>query len=140
MRQFSVLLSRFAAAVSVSAFFAVYATDGETSAAARPDTARTAVVKHLKSQTVCPVQGGEINKNMYVDYKGKRIYVCCEACIADVKKDPEKYIKKLADMGQEVETISAKQPRKVAKSRTAKSDTTMKGMDMGKDSSMKDMK
>jgi len=62
--------------------------------------------KALKPQTICPVMGGEINKNYYIDYKEKRIYVCCPACIKEVKKNPEKYIKKLETLGQSVETIS----------------------------------
>ena len=33
-----------------------------------------------KVQTVCPVMGGVINKDLYVDYKGKRIYFCCPDC------------------------------------------------------------
>ena len=30
-----------------------------------------------------------------VEYKGKRIGFCCASCIADFKKDPEKYMKDL---------------------------------------------
>lgn len=62
-------------------------------------------MKVLAPQTTCPVQGGPIDKNLYVDYRGKRIYVCCAGCINEVKKDPEKYIKKLESMGQGVEII-----------------------------------
>ena len=50
-------------------------------------------------QTTCPVMGGAINKNLYYDYKGKRIYVCCSGCIESVKNDPEKYIAKLEKSG-----------------------------------------
>lgn len=46
-------------------------------------------------QQTCPVMGGKINKNLYYEYKGQRIYVCCDGCIAEVKKDPEKYLKKV---------------------------------------------
>jgi YHS domain-containing protein len=63
------------------------------------------VVKQLKPQTTCPVMGGEINKSLFVDYKGKRIYVCCEGCLEKLKKNPEKYIKKLEKMGQLPEAI-----------------------------------
>ena len=56
-------------------------------------------------QTTCPVMGGAINKDLYVDHEGKRIYVCCEACLDDVKANPEKYIKELAEKGQRVEEI-----------------------------------
>lgn len=60
-------------------------------------------VKQLKQQTSCPVYGGEIDKSLFADVNGKRIYVCCAACIAEIKKAPEKYIKKLESMGQGVE-------------------------------------
>ncbi len=50
-------------------------------------------------QTTCPVMGGKVNKDLYVDHNGKRVYVCCEGCVGAVKKDPETYIKKLEDAG-----------------------------------------
>lgn len=56
-------------------------------------------------QKTCPVMGEPINKNLYVDHEGKRIYVCCESCLEEVKKDPAKYIKKLEDKGEKVEKI-----------------------------------
>jgi YHS domain-containing protein len=59
----------------------------------------------LKLQTTCPVMGGEINRDLYVDHEGKRIYVCCEGCIDQVKNNPEKYIDKLESMGQRPEVI-----------------------------------
>ena len=49
------------------------------------------------SQTTCPVMGGTINKELYADYEGKRVYFCCAGCIPEFQKDPEKYIKKLED-------------------------------------------
>ncbi|MDZ8119023.1 hypothetical protein [Pontiella agarivorans] len=48
-----------------------------------------------KTQTLCPVMGGKINKAQYVDVKGKRIYVCCPGCIGKIKADPDTYIHKL---------------------------------------------
>ncbi len=52
-----------------------------------------------KPQTACPVLGGNVNKQVYVDYQGKRIYFCCPGCDAAFKKDPEKYMKKLQEQG-----------------------------------------
>ena len=52
-----------------------------------------------KPQTICPVLAGNIDKSIYVDYKGKRIYFCCQGCDAEFKKDPEKYMKKLQEQG-----------------------------------------
>jgi len=61
----------------------------------------------LAPQSTCPVMGGEINKSVYSDYKGKRVYFCCGGCTETFNKNPEKYIKKLGAMGQGVETIAA---------------------------------
>jgi hypothetical protein len=55
--------------------------------------------KTLKNQTLCPVMNEAINKKLYVDYEGKRIYVCCNYCVKTVKKDPAKYIKLIEDQG-----------------------------------------
>jgi hypothetical protein len=56
-----------------------------------------------KPQTTCPVMGGKVNKELYVDAEGYRIYVCCGGCIGKVKADPEKYIKQLKAKGVELE-------------------------------------
>ena len=61
-----------------------------------------------KVQTTCPVMGGEINKNIYSDYKGYRIYHCCSACPSEFKKNPEMYMKKLKDSGVVLEKTPAK--------------------------------
>ena len=47
------------------------------------------------TQEVCPVMGGEINKDLYVEYEGRRIYFCCKGCPGKFKENPEKYVKKL---------------------------------------------
>ena len=48
------------------------------------------------AQKTCPVmEGNPINKNLYVDHDGRRVYFCCDMCVDTFKKDPEKYIKKL---------------------------------------------
>ena len=65
--------------------------------------------KEVKVQTTCPVMGGKINSKLFVDTDGKRIYVCCPGCVAAIKKDPAKYIKKLEDGGVTV----ALTPKKV---------------------------
>lgn len=50
-------------------------------------------------QVNCPVMGGKIDKKVYTDYQGKRVYFCCSSCRDEFQKDPEKYIKKLEDDG-----------------------------------------
>jgi YHS domain-containing protein len=91
----------------------------------KKDTA-AAAVKQLKPQTTCPIMGGEINKKLFVDYKGKRIYVCCSGCLDQVKKDPEAAIKKLESMGQEPEIIAEAKPGKPEGKKTGVSDAATK--------------
>jgi YHS domain-containing protein len=52
-----------------------------------------------KTQTKCPVLAGNVDKNIYADYKGYRIYFCCKGCDAEFKKNPEKYLEKLKAEG-----------------------------------------
>jgi YHS domain-containing protein len=58
-----------------------------------------------KPQTTCPVMGGKINKEIYTDYEGKRVYFCCKGCIGEFKKDPAKHIKKLEEEGVALEKV-----------------------------------
>ncbi|GAB4150056.1 MAG: hypothetical protein Kow00107_00410 [Planctomycetota bacterium] len=55
--------------------------------------------KETKPQTICPVMKAKINKNLFLDYKGYRIYVCCGACIKAIKADPEKWLKAVLESG-----------------------------------------
>lgn len=59
----------------------------------------------LVPQKTCPVMGGAIDKSIYVDYKGQRVYFCCNGCPAQFKKDPEKYLKKLEATGEKPEKL-----------------------------------
>ena len=52
-----------------------------------------------KDQTTCPVMGGLINKSIYADYQGSRVYFCCPPCLREFKKDPDKYVKKMKEQG-----------------------------------------
>ena len=57
----------------------------------------------LKPQTTCPVMGGAINKETFVDHNGKRIYFCCAPCIEKFNKNPEKYLEILEKEGVKLE-------------------------------------
>lgn len=61
----------------------------------------------LKPQTHCPIMGSAINRDLYVDHEGKRIYVCCPPCVEQVNADPEAALRKLEEMGQHAEEIEA---------------------------------
>ena len=67
-----------------------------------------------KAQTNCPVMGGKIDQSQYADVNGKRIYVCCPGCIAKVKADPSRYIKKLEAQGVKIAVTPKKGAEKKA--------------------------
>ena len=46
-------------------------------------------------QTTCPIMGGPINKDIFTEYKGKKVYFCCAGCKEKFEKEPEKYLDKL---------------------------------------------
>lgn len=69
-------------------------------AAAEVQKAADAAVAAIE-QTTCPVMDGNpIDKNVFVEYKGKKVYFCCEDCKATFDKDPEKYVKDLPQFKQ----------------------------------------
>jgi len=46
-------------------------------------------------QTICPVMEGAIDKVIFTEYEGKKVYFCCAGCKEKFEKEPEKYIAKL---------------------------------------------
>ena len=56
-------------------------------------------------QTTCPVMGGTITKQLYADHEGQRVYFCCAYCDGEFKKDPQKYLDKLKEQGQDPATV-----------------------------------
>ncbi len=51
-------------------------------------------------QTVCPVmEGAPIDRSIFTDYKGKRVYFCCQGCKAKFEASPEQYLAKLPQFG-----------------------------------------
>ena len=56
-----------------------------------------------RPQETCPVMGGKVNKDLYVDVLGKRVHVRCPGCIEKIKAEPEKYLKVLEERGETAE-------------------------------------
>ena len=47
-------------------------------------------------QKTCPIMEGQaINKDLFTEYKGKKVYFCCPGCKPKFEAEPEKYIAKL---------------------------------------------
>ena len=67
---------------------------GEPAPPAEPSRQGEAAAGEIAQKT-CPVMGRPINPEVYVDHEGRRIYFCCQACVAKFKADPEKYLAKV---------------------------------------------
>lgn len=60
------------------------------------DTAAPAATQTAQiAQKICPIMGDAIDKNMYTDYQGRRIYFCCAKCKAKFSTQPDQYLAKL---------------------------------------------
>jgi YHS domain-containing protein len=92
-------LIALAAAVLITACGKGGQTNGEPPEKEKGKPAETQQTEAGKPQATCPVMGGKINKEIYADHEGKRVYFCCPACVDKFEKDPEQYIKKLQDAG-----------------------------------------
>ncbi len=58
----------------------------------KPTAKSDTVSKNETEQTICPVMGNNINKEIFVEYEGKKVYFCCPGCIDEFNKNPEKYL------------------------------------------------
>ena len=56
--------------------------------------ATEAVVAKLE-QTMCPIMDAAIDKAIFIEYQGKKVYFCCAGCEEKFKEEPEKYLAKL---------------------------------------------
>ncbi len=72
-----------------------------------------------KPQTRCPVMGRNINKGVFVDVNGYRVYLCCKGCAAAVEKDPDKYLAKIRENGEEPVSLAKVQPATIETSALA---------------------
>jgi len=43
--------------------------------------------------------GGKIDRSVYTDHQGKRVYFCCPACVDAFEKDPASYIQTMESRG-----------------------------------------
>lgn len=64
-----------------------------------------ATPKKQHPQAVCLVMGGKINKKLYTDTQGQRVYFCCAMCQPKFKADPDSFFLKAAADGVVFENI-----------------------------------
>lgn len=51
------------------------------------------------NQQRCPVMGFEINRELYTDYMGQRVYFCCPICPPEFKQTPDKHMTRMREQG-----------------------------------------
>ena len=67
----------------------------EAPASTPPPAEETVKAAAKVEQTICPVMAGPINKDIFVEYEGKKVYFCCPDCKEKFEAEPEKFIAKL---------------------------------------------
>jgi len=53
----------------------------------------------VKMQSICPIMGNPIDKEVFTDHDGKRVYFCCAGCIDTFNEDPATHISKMEKDG-----------------------------------------
>lgn len=72
-------------------------------------------------QTACPVSGMKLEKKgSYVDYKGHRVYLCCNDCADAFNKTPEDYLAKLDLQGVDMKEMKGMKGMTHMKGKTTK--------------------
>jgi YHS domain-containing protein len=69
--------------------------------------AQDAPQKKAVTNKECPVSGGPVAEKHRTEYKGQYVYVCCEGCLNEFNKDPEKYIAKMSKEDKEAVQTNA---------------------------------
>ncbi|MFC1672070.1 YHS domain-containing protein [Planctomycetota bacterium] len=68
------------------------------------------VAANAEEQTVCPVmEGNPVKKDIFIDYRGKRVYFCCQSCKGEFSANPEKYLAKLPPFSVGEEPLDERQ-------------------------------
>ena len=72
--------------------------EGHDHAAVAEEAAEEVVA--VAEQTTCPVMGGAVNKAIFIEHQGKKVYFCCAPCKDKFNEAPEQYIAKLPQFNQ----------------------------------------
>ena len=59
----------------------------------------------MRLQTLCPIMKLPIDRKLYRDFEGWRIYVCCPGCLDEVGRRAEDIIREHRERGIEFERV-----------------------------------
>ena len=106
------VLPAFLCAALVAATAGSFAAPAEK-AADKKDASKKKDAKAKPINALCPIMKEDVDPKVVTAYKGKTVAFCCESCIDDFKKDPEKYMKQIpADNKKAEEAKKAKEKDK----------------------------
>lgn len=96
------LLTVFACASSYA--LAAMQDDKHKEHAAPTDAGKDAKKADAKPVTnkECPVSGGPVSEKYRTEYKGQYVYVCCQGCLDEFKRDAEKVVAKMSASEREL--------------------------------------
>lgn len=66
--------------------------------------------KELQPQSTCPITGKPVDKNLYADYEGHRIYFSAKDCAATFAEFPDRWLYEMYAKGQRPENIQTTCP------------------------------
>ena len=72
-------------------------------------------VSGTAEQTMCPIMDAKINKNLFTEHKGEKVYFCCAGCKGKFEKEPEKYLSKLPQFKEAAESAVKEAEKTVEK-------------------------
>lgn len=52
-------------------------------------------------QVSCPIMGGAVNPEVFVEHDGRKVYFCCKGCDTRFEADPDRYLKQWAEVSTE---------------------------------------
>jgi len=61
------------------------------------DKFKSEPMDYIEGDLECPVMGGQVNSEFFIEYNGVKYYFCCEGCISKFNSDPEKYLENSDD-------------------------------------------
>ena len=77
----------------------------EESSESQAKTKAPVAATTAKAQTTCPIDDKQIDKDIYGDYEGKRVYFCCSDCRDVFNDDPNSYVQEMEDDGLVLEKV-----------------------------------
>ena len=83
--------------ITVAFFLLMLIAGAAAIGAAADDTDKKQVTNKL-----CPVSGGPVSEKYRAEYNGQYVYVCCEGCVNEFKKNPETFVAKMSKEEREL--------------------------------------